>query len=244
MNCYCEKHDFEYERKLYKLGSRTFATDCPKCQEERLEKQRQEGIKERKKIVEEQQKIARELKLKAQNIEPEFYSATLDNYVAKTESQKKALAAVKRLVNGEVKKVIMLGENGVGKTHLGSAAVKIKDGKIMTAYEVSLHIRDGIAWGKEKESLDELCSYSLLVIDEFGRTKMSDAEKNWHSYIFDKRHVRGLDTMITGNGHFHKDCSKGGCEKCLEAMLDNDTISRFCQNGIIMTVTGPDQRRI
>lgn len=240
---YCKKHEIEFDNKVFKIGSKSYVLDCPKCQEERREQQLKQEKQERIESFLEQQRNDRLVKLRNQNIEAEFYNATLDNYIAKTESQKKALTAVKRLVSGEVKKVIMLGENGVGKTHLGSAAVKIKDGKIMTAYEVSLHIRDGIARGKEKESLDELCSYSLLVIDEFGRTKMSEAEKNWHSYIFDKRHVRGLDTMIMGNGHFHKDCPKGGCERCLESMLDNDTISRFCQNGIIMTVVGPDQRR-
>lgn len=240
---YCEKHKIQYEPVKFFLGSELFITSCPGCEQERREKQKEEEMEERKQEAQLRKSFDELEKLKEQNIEEEFYNATLENYKPKTATQKNALEAVKKLVSGEIKKVVMLGSNGIGKTHLGSAAVKILDGRIMTAYEVSLHIRDGVAKGREKERLDELCSFPLFVIDEFGRTKMSDAEKNWHSYILDKRHVRGLRTILMGNGHFYRDCKKGGCERCLESMIDNDSISRFIQNGIILQVDGPDHRR-
>ena len=240
----CEKHNFNYEPKKFSIAGTSYEIGCPLCEKERRKEQDRITQEEQQEAKVELKKIENEKKLQAQNIEKEYFNATLDNYVTKTESQASALRAFKSLVNDDaVQKIILLGDNGVGKTHLGSAAVKLLDGVIMTAYEISLFIRDGVAKGEEKKRLDIVSSYPLLVVDEWFRTKMSDAERNWHSYIFDKRHVRGLKTVLMGNGHFRRECLSGGCAKCLETTLDNDSISRFMQRGIILSVEGPDQRR-
>ena len=74
--------------------------------------------------------------LKNIGVKADYETATLGTYEAKTDSQKAALNACKSLKDGGIKKLILLGSNGVGKTHLASALVKLMNGKIITAYEM------------------------------------------------------------------------------------------------------------
>lgn len=240
----CEKHNLEYEKSPFQMIGFSFLSQCPECVKERKAKMEQEEEEERKIILFEKKERERIERLKRLNIEPEFYNATFKNYIAETETQRQAKWAVQELVKGNLQKVILLGENGVGKSHLGSVAVNETDGLIMTAYEIGVFIRGGVATGKEHERLEYLSSVSLLVVDEMGRTKMSEAERYWHSYIFDKRHVRGLRSMVLSNHHYRRDCRLGGCPKCFENLLDDDSISRFMQRGYTLTVQGRDYRRI
>lgn len=237
---YCEKHSLEYEPEWVHIFGSSFQSACPLCSQEQ-EQQEKEEAERKQKESDLQKKLQWYKKL---NIEPEYYGATFENYIAKTESQKRALQSMKDLVSGKLKKVILLGGNGIGKTHLGNSAVKETDGLIMTAYEISLYLRGGIAKGEEEKRLDHLCTVPLLFVDEMGRTKLSEAEQNWNSYIFDKRHVRGLRTGIASNYHLARSCKNGGCPRCFENLLDNDSISRFFQNGIVIECMGEDMRRI
>jgi DNA replication protein DnaC len=74
--------------------------------------------------------------LKNIGVKADYETSTLGTYEAKTDSQKAALNACKSLKDGGIKKLILLGSNGVGKTHLASALVKLMNGKIITAYEM------------------------------------------------------------------------------------------------------------
>ncbi len=228
----CEKHG-EYMCDAINVYGKTLLTGCPGCFAEDDAKERAEQAKRD------------EARLKACNIEQEFYGATLDNFVATTASQKKALEACKNLTETKRGKIILLGSNGLGKTHLGSAVVKRLGGAIYTMYEITTRIRMSYS-SRAKESeldiVDELARLPMLVIDELGRTNGSDAETNWLSYIIDKRHVRSLPLMLLSNNHLAKDCTSGGCNKCLERYLDNDAVSRL-SNGEIIMLTGSDYRR-
>lgn len=243
MKKFCNIHNLEYEEKQFVMCGFNLLSQCPECVAERKAIQEAKAREEIQREYAERKAIQDKERFTKLNIEPEFYGATFDNYIAQTETQKQALFAVKELVKGNCQKVILLGGNGIGKSHLGSVAVKETDGLIMTAYEIGLFVRGGIPSGDEQNRLEKLATVPLLVVDEFSRSKMSEAERNWHSYIFDKRHVRGLRTMLIDNSHFHRNCIKGGCEKCFENLLDNDSISRFIQNGYILTMDGADLRR-
>ena len=145
--------------------------------------------------------------LKAIGVKADYETATLGTYEAKTDSQKEALNACKLLKDGEIKKLILLGSNGVGKTHLASALVKLMNGRIITAYEMFALYRSCFSGqNSEIELLHKFSTYPLLVIDEFGRTKGSEAEENFLSAILAARHSDGLPTMILSNLIRKRDC--------------------------------------
>ena len=192
--------------------------------------------------------------LKNIGVKADYETATLGTYEAKTDSQKAALNACKSLKDGGIKKLILLGSNGVGKTHLASALVKLMNGKIITAYEMFALYRSCFSGqNSEIELLHKFSTYPLLVIDEFGRTKGSEAEENFLSAILDARHSDGLPTMILSNlirkrdCIFYKEnkdaCKTRNCKGCLEMWLTSDLISRLREDTEVIVIEGDDYRR-
>ena len=219
---------------------------CPECidKEDRKQKAIENQIKDKKKKE----------WLKAIGVKADYETATLGTYEAKTDSQKAALNACKLLKDGDIKKLILLGSNGVGKTHLASALVKLMNGKIITAYEMFALYRSCFSGqNSEIKLLHEFSSYPLLVIDEVGRTKGSEAEENFLSAILDARHSDGLPTMILSNLLRRRDClhyqnnkdacKTRNCKGCLEMWLTSDLISRLREDTEVIVIEGEDYRR-
>ena len=209
----------------------------------------------KQKAIENQQKEKRKKEwLTNIGVKADYETATLGTYNAKTDSQKEALNACKLLKDGAIKKLILLGSNGVGKTHLASALVKLMNGKIITAYEMFALYRSCFSGqNSEIELLHKFSTYPLLVIDEFGRTKGSEAEENFLSAILDARHSDGLPTMILSNlirkrdCIFYKEnkeaCKTRNCKGCLEMWLTSDLISRLREDTEVIVIEGEDYRR-
>lgn len=205
---------------------------------------REEEVKREEEI--QQEKILNKANLalcKKCNIEPEFYTATLDNFIAKTPSQKKALQAMKDLISGKIKSVVLSGSHGLGKTHLLSAVSKIMSGIIYSMFEISAQTRNRMKNESEIIFLDELSRLPVLCIDEIGRTKGSDAEINWLSYIIDKRHTRKLPIILASNKKFERSLPKEEKSDALEYWLASDIISRLIENGVFIEIEGEDARK-
>lgn len=238
MQCSNLKHkSFSCEFAVYEDGTQAQITFCPECEEEKLQKEQKQLEKQQK---EENIKHCREC-----NIEPEYYNKTLEDYKPQTESQEKTLGFVKSMLNHDLKKLVLLGSNGTGKTMIGSILAKEMNGKIYTMYEISTMIRQSYtvkAVKTELEIVNELASIPFLAIDEVGRTNGSSSEKNWLSYILDKRHVRKLPFMLMSNTHLLNNCPKGGCDNCFENFMDSDIISRLYQDSKIINIVAPDFR--
>ena len=236
---WCDKHKIEYESKQINMpGVITITTMCPLCAQERDREIEQE---EKARVA-----SAYEIDMREMNIEPEFFDATLETYQADTPEQVKAVQTVKRLIAGEIQQIVMTGSNGTGKTHLAIAAVKALGGKIFTMYEITTRIRQSYSARSDETELGivgELARLPMLAIDEVGRTKGSDAELNWLSYIIDKRHTRGLPTIIISNKHVRKYCPTKGCPDCLENYLSGDVMSRLTDNGVLLQFSWADWRK-
>lgn len=190
-------------------------------------------------------------------IKEQYEKATLDNYKPQTDSQFEALNACKLIDSSDIKKLVLLGGNGVGKTHLASALVKKHNGLLITAYEMFATYRACFSAKARETELEIIKKYSnlpLLAIDEFGRTKGSEAEENFLSAIIDNRHANNLPTLILSNLSRKRDCilyqnNNKSCENCiknscLESRLTRDVISRLRENSRVVLIEGEDYRKI
>jgi DNA replication protein DnaC len=216
---------------------------CPLCVAEEEQKENEKVEKAREEATER----ARREQFEQQNIEPEYWDKKLEDVIIKSESQKQAVEATRKMIENKTGKVILLGSNGVGKTLLGSIAIQSLGGKLLSMYEITTLIRQSYTAKSDKTELNivrELASIPMLVIDEVGRTKGSSAELNWLSYILDKRHTRDLPFMLLTNTHLSRNCPNHGCEQCFENFVNNDVISRLRQNSEIITIEAPDFRAI
>jgi DNA replication protein DnaC len=236
---YCDKHGIEFpEEKTVICGKEFSFSGCQKCYEEQLA---WEAKKEKA-----QEEESRLRYFESCNIEPMYYDSTLDTFIAESDEQKKALAYAREMVETKEGKLVLLGSNGTGKTHLAVGVVRELSGRLYSMYEITTRIRASYVSGAKETELDivdELARVEMLAIDEIGRTKGSEAETNWLSYIIDKRHTRNLPLMLISNKHTRKSCPSGGCEKCLENYISEDVMSRLSEDGHLVTMTGQDYRR-
>lgn len=241
--------EFEAERNCLKHGmvnvhvikydDESEQWHCKLCQ-----KEEEERIAENAKRVSEENHIEW---CKKHNIEPEFYYKTLDDYIPKTPGQQKAKEAVEKMIAEKKGKIVIIGQNGIGKSMLMNILAKELDGYVYSMYEISTMIRQSYSPNStqsELEIVNKLASVPFLGIDELGRIAMSESALNWFSYILDKRSVRNLPFYLAGNVHFRKDCEmKDGCPKCFENLFDTDILSRLRCNSTFIVIKAPDKRK-
>ena len=234
---FCEKHG-EYEVLKKELFGVEIKTECPDCAEE-FEKSEQ--------AKQEQEANERAVRrLRSLNIEPMYFDASLKTFEAGSEEQKRALAYSQEMVGNRCGKLVLLGDHGTGKTHLAVGVVRELGGALYTMYEITTRIRASYVGGAKETELDivnELARLPMLAIDEIGRTKGSDAETNWLSFLVDKRHTRGLPLILISNKHTRKSCKEGGCGGCLENYVSEDVLSRLSEDGHLVNMVGVDYRR-
>lgn len=241
-----EKFGIEFPENVSSMSG------CPYCSEKaKYEFEESETYQAERK---ENELIA---KCEKYRIRPEFYHKTLDNFNPETESQKQALAAAKKVVSGDLKKLILFGKNGVGKTHLLNAILYQLGGIRYTAYELFALYRECYSAKpryRELELLEKLSSeYKCFFVDEVGRTKGSEAELNFMSQFIDDLHTKGKTIVMATNKIRMSECSlfckdKENCKtcqlnQCIERYFNNDVLSRLSENAEKITVIGRDRRR-
>jgi DNA replication protein DnaC len=216
--------------------------ECPKCVEESEAKKAIETAERERELA----KQRHERRMKSMNIGKRYWDTKFEVFDDYADELKRHLITAVNFARNPEGKLVMLGENGSGKTHLAVSILKITGGVIYTAYEIGMLLKksyDGV--NKEWEILEELCETKLLVIDEIGRTKGQDWELNWLSHIINKRHENLKPLILISNRHLSYDCPEGpeGCSHCLEKYFDNDVISRIIEDGLIMKFTVDDYRK-
>jgi DNA replication protein DnaC len=238
----CPKHGI-YRGKPVKgilFGSHEHISypECPKCEEERRIKEAQD---------EAQRKKERELnRIISMNIGRRYWNTGFENFNAYNAELSKHLRIAENFAKNPDGKLVMLGENGSGKTHLAVSILKQTGGIIYTAFEIGVKLRQSYGGdSQEWKILQDLCETDMLVIDEIGRSKGSDFDLNWLSHVINKRHENFRPTILISNRHLRQDCPQGerGCEKCLEKFFDNDVISRIVEDGLVMKFTSEDYRK-
>lgn len=234
---HCEIHG-EYDPQTINFLGRPLSTGCPECLRIREEAEAVEAAKA--------EAEARVNRLRRMNIEPMYFDCTLDTIEQSTGEHEKAVQHAREMVKTRAGKIVLLGANGTGKTHIAVGVVREIVGAIYSMYEITTRIRASYVSGAketELEIVDELSRLPMLAIDEIGRTKGSEAETNWLSYIIDKRHTRGLPLILISNKHTRKTCPAKGCDKCLENYISEDIMSRLNEDGHLITFAEGDYRK-
>ena len=233
MDMVCEKHG-PYKGEVLEIFGMKVYSSCPVCEAERMaEEEREESLKAERR---------RRQDLMGRGVEPEFFAATFASYHPETESEREALQGARDLDEGRIEKLLLLGDYGTGKTHLADVLVMRSGGIRVTMFEIGARIRAGYNEGRsDLDELDRLLSYPLIVIDEIGRTKCSDAERNWMSYLVDKAHVRGIRMVFVSNFMPASEGRRAGA-KTFEDCLPDDVISRMRQRSRLVVIHGRDRR--
>lgn len=237
----CQKHgEYTAERIcwIWQGKPMDILPGCPICQRETEEKEQRE-----KEEAERRRNIKR---LRSMNIDERYFETAFDNFNAYNEELQNHLETCRAFAEKPDGKLVMLGKNGTGKTHLAVSVLKKLGGVMYTSFEISVNLRQSYNGNtKEHEVFDELCTVPLLVIDEIEKIKDSESKQNWMSYIIGKRYNRMLPIIIIANCHTQKDCAEQEkpCPHCLEYHLESDVISRITEDGIIMKFTSDDYRR-
>lgn len=138
---------------------------------------------------------------------PERYQLeSLETYRTENEAQKKAAAYAKGFLQaikcGVFKSLVMLGNAGVGKTHLSCGIVRAYGGKYRTAPEIVEEIRRAKSFSADKNEGDIIDYYghvSLLVIDEIGRGINSTDEKYMLYQVLNARYNTRKPTILISN---------------------------------------------
>ena len=183
-------------------------------------------------------------RLKAMRLGRIYWDEGFETFDARTPELKRHLETARAFAASPKGKLVMLGNNGAGKTHLAASILHVAGGVIYTAYDIGVSLRKCFGGdGREWELLDELCGAPVLVIDEIGRTKGSKAELDWLSHMINRRHENFRPVVFVSNCHMKHDCAaKGGCLECFENYFNDDVSSRILEDGVFMEFAGADYR--
>jgi DNA replication protein DnaC len=242
----CPRHGEYVNNRLFFMEG---AGPCPVCEEER---ERRAALEDSARQETERERPLDGGDFAAMNIAPLYYGESLDTFNAHTAELSHHLEAVRAFCRKRKGKLLLLGGNGVGKTHLAVGALKaFRGGKIRALFEVSLMLEEQKRGGGRKALLDALAEEPLLVIDEAGgNARVTEEDRRWLSYLVNRRHERLLPLIIISNAHSAAACpdrsnhTGGFCPRCVGSVLGSDILSRFADDGIRLEFSCGDYRQV
>lgn len=226
----------------YEAGSPPFLLPvCPACSEKW-----DAEIAEREKALQAPPPPENE-RLNLLGIRPRHYNCTIDSYIPRDQTESRAKAACKKMIESRHGIIVLIGNNGVGKSHLACAVARELGGHVYKMLELGMHVRRGYQQGSgttEQKQLDSLIALPFLALDEIEKSKSTTAEGVWLSYVVDERNERYRPTMLLGNCHprsIHKS-QTDYCDGCFESHMSPDILDRIAETGMICYLTGESQR--
>ena len=205
----CPEHG-DFESKLF---FKNHWSKCPVCMDIATKKMAEEESKIR--IEEEKKQKARlvERRLGASELPKRFISSFLDNYIAETREQKKALKTCLNYVDAFPQNfasgtcLIFCGTVGTGKTHLAVGIAKeiAKMGYqplFCTVAKAIRSVKETYNYERtetERQAIDMFIKPDLLILDEVGVQFGSETEKNIIFEIINGRYEDVKPTIIISN---------------------------------------------
>lgn len=241
----CPLHGEYLANQVWLSGQIKEVSECPECFKL---KQAQKAIEEEKAMQEKAQKSRME-RIKETRMPLEYQTKDFSTFFQDTESQREAFNMAERFVNGWGKAkaggygLLFLGGCGTGKTHLACAIMLELMDRYLFVYpryykvsEIFSAVRSTYQTGvitNEEEMLKFFSSIQLLVIDEVGIQKSSEAEKRILFSILDNRVTSNNPTILMSNLG----------PKALAELLGDRLYDRVRSKCVPMLFAGPSMRK-
>lgn len=198
-NRYCDKHQRHYV--TIQLPNSKPYTVCELCHLE--EQERMNSIKAQEQYEREQEQKRLYFIKDFSLLDDDLKSATFDNYMALTREQKEDFKNVrsqlKGYLDGQDYNVVLIGDTGVGKSHLAYSALKAlsdhtkKMGLFINVVDLLAKIKEDFSL--ESEYIRRISEADWLVLDDLGTEKVTEWSNGILYSILNKR----TKTIITTN---------------------------------------------
>lgn len=241
----CPLHGEYLANQVWLSGQIKEISECPECFKL---KQAQKAIEEEKARKEEAERN-RKQRIVETRMPLEYQTKDFSTFIQETDSQKAAFKLARRFVKGWEKAkaggygLLFLGSCGTGKTHLACAIMieLLKEyafsyPRYYKASEIFSSVRSTYQAGSttnEEETLKFFSSIQLLVIDEVGVQKGSEAEKRILFSILDNRVTSNKPTILMSNLG----------PKALAELLGDRLYDRVRSKCVPMLFAGPSMRK-
>lgn len=241
----CPLHGEYLANQVWLSGQIKEISECPECFKL---KQAQKAIEEEKARKEEAERN-RKQRIVETRMPLEYQTKDFSTFIQETDSQKAAFKLARRFVKGWEKAkaggygLLFLGSCGTGKTHLACAIMieLLKEyafsyPRYYKASEIFSAVRSTYQAGastNEEETLKFFSSIQLLVIDEVGVQKGSEAEKRILFSILDNRVTSNKPTILMSNLG----------PKALAELLGDRLYDRVRSKCVPMLFAGPSMRK-
>lgn len=133
-----------------------------------------------------------------------FHECCFENFECHNQVEEKRKKTVIDFVERENNDgvLLMTGDKGTGKTHLGTAAVRAMLGHYVTMEDLIYKVESSLNFKSpmtEEQVFKDYSTKGFLVIDEIGRSIKSEKETELLSYILRKRYDNQLPTIVISN---------------------------------------------
>ena len=174
-----------------------FSIDIEQAESEKVERYERELQKREEELALERYKNS--------GVPARFFNESFETYKAETEAEKKAKTAVMKFAKNPQDKVLILyGENGNGKTHLGSSVIRMYGGVYVLASTICIEYESATSYKApytRTELLNKLATCKMLVIDECCKYFLNaELEKFLLGWIICARYAKNLPTVLITNG--------------------------------------------
>jgi len=196
---------------------------CGKCVS--IEKEREER----------QQAIARQAAIQAarwaeSGMPSKFCGINLNDWHAQTAEQKSTLEVARKFAKGDVKRLLLIGNCGTGKTMLAAGMIgEMALNGLRPVYSTSARLIRSIrdTWSKkesEQQAMDRFIGCDVLVVDELGAGRCTEDDKLMLSEILCDRYSSDMPTLLISNMN---------AQQLKEKVLDERAVDRMREGGVV-----------